>query len=484
MKKFVSKKILLINPRRETCYVNTPQMGLAILAAILKKKGHKVLVVDYQLIHKAPQVTHFMKKFSPDAIGLSMITANTKESKEIIEQIRSLNKKIPLVVGGPHASLYPEDLENNLDIDYIVRGEAEDIVNSIFENSKREIKPKIIQSDKIVDITKIPYPDYRSFYGKEKIRGYPIMTSRGCPYNCSFCPVAYVSQKKWRARDQEDCIKELEEAKKNLNPNLHILIQDDNALVIKDRFYKFLELYSKRKIGMRLSVLNVRGDDVTEKLVVLLKRTGSESMGVAVESANPEVFKLVNKGETLKDIENAITLLKKHDMLGNLSFVIGLPKDNLEGIKKTIEFVKKHDPPGVFWNMAIPYKNTPMRHWFMKNNGVFYNEIGKTSQRDNDFICEEPTVETKDFTKWERKKAHYMCLFQTTDEKLKLRRLPEIFNEAKKYDELKDFFEWLPRGILKSIKGELELAGKFIAYSKREGFNEAIKRGLFLVRGK
>lgn len=408
------------------------------------------------------------------------MTANTKESKALIDEIRNTDKNIPLIVGGPHATLYPEDLEKNKDIDYIVRGEAEEIINSVMESAKRENTPKIKQSKKILDVTKVPHPDYQVFYEWKKIRNYPIMTSRGCPYNCSFCSVAHIGQKKWRPRKPEDCIKELEKAKKDLSPNLHVFIQDDNPLVIHERFYEFLELFGK-KINMRLSILNMRADDITEKLAILLKKINANSIGVAVESRNPEVFKLINKGESLEDVEKGVEILKKYNLLGSFAFVIGLPADNLERVKDSIKFANKHKPDSIYWNMVMPYKNTAIREWF-KKNGRIVGEIGKTSLTDGDFKCEEPAVETPDFTIWERKKAHYMCIFRTVDDRLKISQLPAIFNEARKYNEIKDFFYWLPRGILKSAKRKIELIGKFRAYVKREGMKEAIKRSVFLLK--
>lgn len=475
------KRILLLNPRRKTCEVSIPHMGLAILAAILKKRGHEVLVVDYQLIHSAPRIFFFIKRFKPDVIGLSIITANTKEAMELLREIRGIDKKIPVLVGGPHVTLYYDNLEKNRDIDYIIIGEAEPVIIDIVENVRRQDNAKIIKPKTIIDPNKLPYADYKSFYKWEHIRSYPIMTSRGCPYRCSFCPVLSLSAKKWRPRDPEDCIRELEIAMKELNPNLHVLIQDDNPLVVPERFYKFLDTYSRR-IKMRLAVTNVRADNVNDALLNLLKKSGCHSIGLGVESANPEVFRLVNKGETLETIDKAARLVKKHGLTLSFCFIIGLPEDNIRRIKDSIKFAKKHKPDAIYWNMVMPYKNTAVRVWFEKK-GRLYDEVGKTSLIDGDFKCEEPSVETLNFTVYERKKAHYMCLFETVDERLKLRKLPQIFIEAVKYRLYGEFFYWLPRGIIKSVKRKIELLQKAHAYSHREGISNLIKRTLFLVRG-
>src|SRR3989344_3932614 len=151
------KRILLVNPRRPTCEVDIPHMGLAILSSILKSRGHKVLVVDYQLIHNAPDIKEFMKSFSPDVIGISIITANTSQAESTIKEIREIDNRIPVISGGPHATLYPEDLYKNKGVDYIVVGESEPIIIDLVENAKREKIPVVKSSKLVVNPDDVPY---------------------------------------------------------------------------------------------------------------------------------------------------------------------------------------------------------------------------------------------------------------------------------------------------------------------------------------
>jgi radical SAM superfamily enzyme YgiQ (UPF0313 family) len=474
------KKILFVNPKRGTVVSRVPHMGIAILASILKKRGHEVYVVDYNLIPNAPHISFFINRFKPDVIGVSIYTANTKEADKIIEVVNRITPKIPLLVGGPHPTLYYDETAKDKRIDYILTGESELIIIDVVENAKKEKNPRIIQTKEIVEPDDVPYPEYKVFYKWEYIRGYSIMTSRGCPYRCSFCPVISISGKFWRKREPENCIKEIEYAMKTISPNLHILIQDDNPLVDKERFYKFLRLYAER-VKLRLSVTNIRADDVSDELLMLLKKANCNEIGLGVEHAHPEVFKMINKGESLEKIENAAKLVNKHKMLLSLCFVIGLPGDNLERIKASIRFAQKLKPDSIYWNTVMPYRSTQVREWFEKH-GKLYNEIGHTSLAEGDFRANEPVVETPDFTREERIKAHYMCLFETLDGKLKLSKLPQIFAEASKYGLYREFFYWLPRGIIKSFKNKARLLRKAHAYSKREGIGEMLKRATFLLK--
>ncbi len=475
-------KVLLVNPRRSTTTNQVPHMGLAILSSILQKRGHGVLVVDYNLIPTAPNISFFIGKFRPDVVGVAIYTANTKEAGRIIDDVSKISSNIPLMVGGPHPTLYYDELQKDNRIDYIVRGEAELVIMDLVEKAKKEVVPQVIQAKEIVNPDDVPYPEYKVFYKWQYIRAYSIMTSRGCPYRCSFCPIVSVSGKLWRQRSPEKCIDEIEHAIKTISKNLHILIQDDNPLVNKERFYKFLRLYAE-KIRLRLDVTNIRADDVNDELLTLLKKANCNAVGLGVEHAHPEVFKLINKGETLEQIERAAKLVNKHKMLLSLCFVIGLPGDNIQRIKASIEFAKKLNPDSIYWNTVMPYRSTIIREWFEKH-GTLYNEIGHTSLAEGSFRANEPVVETPDFTREERIKAHYMCLFRTLDGKLKLSKLPQIFFEASKYGLYSEFFYWLPRSIIKEVGDVKKLIEKAHAYSHREGMMEMINRTLFLVKSR
>src|SRR3989338_3383513 len=178
------KRVLFANPRRNTTTNQVPHMGLAILASILKKRGHEILVVDYNLIPDAPNIPSFIRKFKPDVIGITIYTANTKEADKIIGDSKIFAPNTPLIVGGPHPTLYYDESQKDNRIDYIVRGEAELVIMDLVENAKKEKIASIIQARERVNPDDVPYPEYKVFYKWQYIRGYSIMTSRGCPYRC------------------------------------------------------------------------------------------------------------------------------------------------------------------------------------------------------------------------------------------------------------------------------------------------------------
>jgi len=171
-----NKKVLFINAKREKCNDDSPHLGLATLAAVLKESGFEVLVVDYQFKPDSPSPEIIIENFKPDVIGITLYTATIKEAEKLIEQIKKFNK--PILLGGPHATLYYNDLVEKAN--YIIIGEAENTIVETVKNANTNSKGNIIRSER-PDPKNLPFPDFTTFIGYENIFIYPLLTSRGCP---------------------------------------------------------------------------------------------------------------------------------------------------------------------------------------------------------------------------------------------------------------------------------------------------------------
>jgi len=431
----IPKKVLLVNPKRESVIVlGLPHLGLALLAAVLRNNGHKVLVVDYLLSPNTPPVTHFLSNFSPDIVGISTHTAIVSKVFRLISEVCDYNPIIPIIVGGPHATLYPDDFLRDGRVSYIMRGESEEKIGEIISNAVKEKTPKIIDCQPI-DVKKLPFPDFTCFYGFENIRDYPFSTSRGCPYQCSFCAVFSLSSRTYRCREIGACCEEIINARMLL-PNLKgVSVIDDNPAALKDRFHIFLLQYIK-KIDLPLGFSYIRADSIDDELLTLIKKAKTKSVCIAVEHAHPEVYKHINKGEELSDIIKAAHLIREHGLGLELCFIIGLPYDTFERTKCSVKLAKRLHAGTIFWNMLVPYKGTAVREWFFKN-GKLFGENDRTSYVDYSCFCDEPAVETKDMTAQDRKKAYFYAMLETNNYVLRIKDIPKdiprLFITAHRY---------------------------------------------------
>lgn len=126
-------------------------------------------------------------------IGITLYTATMEEANNIIDSVSKFN--IPIMVGGPHASLYHDELATDNRLDYIITGEAEDVIKGIVDNAKSYPESQVIKANP-PNPKNLPHPDFTSFWEHKEISVYPLLTSRGCPYNCSFCAVHIISSRK------------------------------------------------------------------------------------------------------------------------------------------------------------------------------------------------------------------------------------------------------------------------------------------------
>jgi hypothetical protein len=133
-------------------------------------------------------------------------------------------------------------------------------------------------------------------------------------------------------------------------------------------------------------------------------------------------------------------------------------------------------------NPIIPYRGTAARKWFEENNAKLYDELEVTTSKKEPFECDEPLVETEDFSKEDRKKAYYMFLFRTIHPSLKISKIPKIFLIAKTHNLYPEFFFWLPRGILESLFQKKNSFNIALQIYKNEGLIELARRYRFRNR--
>lgn len=428
------KKILFIRPRKETDNYAVPHLGLGLLSSLLKERGHETLVLDYLLFldKTPPSLEGILDNFNPDVVGITVCTSTFDVSLKILERVRSI-VDIPVLIGGPHATLYADELAELGVGDYIVRGEGETVITELVESGTRQRKPLIIEAPR-PDMDNIPLPDFSSFLNYEEIKVYPLQTSRGCPYQCRFCAVRHIATRKWRKRDIHVCFEEIKKARRYL-PNLKtVKIVDDAPTTDRARFKGFLRDYISEGICLEMVIDNMRADSVDEELAILAKKAGNDALCIAVEHADAEVFRYVNKGESLEQIEKAARFIKKARLKLGLCFIIGLPYDSYEKTIKSARFARRLNADFIYWNMAHPMRGTELRAWFEANGGILYPDENYTSFDYHTLKSPHPVVETPDFPLREREKAYFVASVMTDQYPLRTREIYYLFSLGRRYN--------------------------------------------------
>lgn len=365
-------KILLINPPSSyESYVPPP--GLSYISAVLKKHKHQVLGLDAASPKVKLSIEEIEKKiidFSPDLIGITLNLYFTRGGYQLSERLRKF--KIPLVAGGPHVKSCPEEvLKHGFDI--VLKGEGEDAILEILEyiNGRRGIKEirgifykdkngKIISNPErelIPNLDDIPFMD-RELFGINNYTGttgghfwHPVFSSRGCPFQCTFC---CVSTRKIRQRSPENVCDEIEYLQRDLNIK-HISFMDDIFTANKKWLFSFIDEMKSRSIKISWNCES-RVDTLDEEMLCRMKDNGCKGLLIGVESADPETLKLIKKRNTLEDIERTLNFISKIGFeMVKLNFIFGFPWEGRQHIINSTRLIEKYSKRlRIIHGMVIP----------------------------------------------------------------------------------------------------------------------------------
>lgn len=413
-------KVIFIEARGTSRYSNG---GLAYLAGNIGN-SHDVRIFDLNILDiNEEELISLLQKGKPGLVGFSMKSFNLKNTLSLAKKVKSATGS-KLIVGGPHITLCAGEFfgkDNAGVFDFGFQGEGEfsfarfcdvfgkekeyaKIPGLIYNNGKETI---FNDNSFIEDLNSIKFPDFGRFKEKidfESYEGYPLLTSRGCPYRCIYCSVSKVSGSRWRFRSPENALAELKEAVHKHGIKSFKII-DDNFTLDIGRAKDFCRLLIEHNMNLRWGCPNgLRADRLDEELAELMKRSGCESVALGIESGDRKVFDFINKGEKLDDIVEAVKMLKKYGISVFGFFIIGLPFESVKSIKKSLKFIDKLQLDGVKWNMLIPYPKTFLWDWVLKN-GRFLKDFteGQHFSRQRGV---RPVFETSDYSGRERVAAY------------------------------------------------------------------------------
>jgi len=334
-------------------------LGIMYVSSILKK-----FRVEVKLFVIGEDVGNILN-LKPDFIGYSVLTGS---HKNLLKFNRELKQKLDFisVFGGPHPTYFPE-MVNEEGVDYIIRGESEEVIETLLAKPKE----KIIFGRLPQDLDNIPFPDRELIYEhlpKEKRN--PIkhfITSRGCPFDCPYCynnagRKLYPTERWVRFRSPENVISEIEQVIQQYGAKF-IYFQDDCFDLNKKWLYSFLKLY-RQKISLPFHCI-IRLDLLDETTAKQLKEANCMCVRCALECGNDYIRNTVLKRKTSKSqIINATKLLRKYNIKFVLQNMLGLPEGNLKVDFETLKLNIECQPTLGWASIFQPYPGTELGKLF------------------------------------------------------------------------------------------------------------------------
>jgi radical SAM superfamily enzyme YgiQ (UPF0313 family) len=419
-----NNRVLLINP--SGWQKESTNLGLAYLSSALKEAGYPTLVLDinrYQLSDRV--LTERVLDYSPRVIGISVKTATANSGGHIANLLSPVCPDVIFVAGGPHLTLCAESYMNDFSVfNYGIMGEGEkhlvELVDALSNNSAvNKLKGLVYRIDGRIqinrwhppdDLNDLPLPDFDSIEGFEwEDFRYPILTSRGCPFQCIYCCVNKLTgSRKWRSRSASNVVDELEHIAQTKGIKSFEVLDDNFTLNIK-RAKKICREIIDRKLNFSWYCHNgIRADRIDRELAMLMKQAGCTSVAFGIESGNPKTFDSIKKGEPLSTVIKAVKLVKEVGIKAVGYFIIGLPGDTLDKFIETIRFQRSLKLDDYIYGMLIPYPKTEV--WDMvKTRGKIFCEITSTQHFSSDIVP--ISFEMPDFPKQDMVRAFYISKF-------------------------------------------------------------------------
>ncbi len=411
-------RVMIVNPRFRLPIDTrtTPHLGLAYLAAVSEERGDEVMIFDADV--EDEPITAAIERFDPDVVGITANTPQVKSAWRTAAAVKSV-KDIPVVLGGPHVSVLPAESVERPEVDIVVRGEGEAVwikICEIVERAKQSnpaftardlLDPQAqlldgllgisyVTSDgeerhnpdhpPIADLDTLPFPAYHHFKmdrytnlqpatdAVDGAKSFSVMTSRGCPYRCTFCSQS-IMPIKWRARSPESVLAEWQHLVHNLGAQ-EIGILDDSANIQVDRLERMAELFIENGVNHVpwIFVNGIRANLATTDLLSKLKRAGLKRVAFGVESGDPDVLLSIDKKIDHDTIRQAFRNAKKVGLETIGFFIIGLPGDTEETMERTIRFACEVDPMIANFSMMTPYPGTKVYEIAKRQGRLFLED--------------------------------------------------------------------------------------------------------------
>jgi radical SAM superfamily enzyme YgiQ (UPF0313 family) len=360
-------------------------MTLGCLAGVMIENGFDVRIYDEELqkitFHSLDDIVRGLP--TPYVFGISVLTAQAARAYQLAQLLKEKYPDSTVILGGYHPTALPEEALSIKAVDFVVRGEGERSLVELYralrsnENDFSHIRGISFRKEGrfyhsldmslIADLDTLPdFPYYlfrellQRVESRKKYDWGFILTSRGCPYQCTYCSQRMLTGATYRFRSAEKVIAELNILINEFHTR-QIYFIDDNLLVNKKRIQSLCQCMTERRLNEKCSFsLQTRADNLSSDLVLLLKKAGFSAVGLGMEVGTNRLAENIKKDQTVEDYYAAGTCAKEHGLEVNLYMMFGLPTETVEDRRKAFSVAKAMKPTLLKFNNLIPYPGTPI----------------------------------------------------------------------------------------------------------------------------
>jgi len=375
-------RVLLINPPNagilKAVGVHFPPLGLLYLASYLEREGYHPEVRDLCVDRGSKQDIRFRDY---DVVGIGTDTTRFYNALRIARAAKREGRVV--IMGGPHPCFVDEEVLNTGQVDFVVHGEGEITLHELLVELQKEggvfsgLKgisyahngrvTRTPRREFIGDLDQLPFParhlidmdDYRKTkFGNRDIT--PVITSRGCPSNCSFCSSSTFFGQKWRSRSVPSILREIEELYRRYQFNA-IAFVDDNFTLSPQRVLELSDVIIQRNLDIwwwnfsRVDTI-VKNEPILKKM----RKAGAKSIYIGVESPHHQSLEEFGKRSDIGMAERAVEVLKRNGFEIFASYILGGLDETVKAINETIQWAKTLDTNVAQFSILTPYPGTAL----------------------------------------------------------------------------------------------------------------------------
>jgi radical SAM superfamily enzyme YgiQ (UPF0313 family) len=373
-----------------------PPLGIMSIAAFLEQRGIEVGIIDcYATPMAADDLVAEIVRRGPDIVGFSCTTSSFLEGYGFSALLKERAPQIVTVFGGAHAcSVGVSLLDDFPAIDYLVIGEGEqtffDLVVAGCKNVenipgigyRNEGKGTLSAVRELIpDLDSLPFPAYHllpqfpkrynlPLFSYPKAPNTSIISSRGCPYQCSYCDRSVFSRG-FRFNSPEYIVEHLKLLNRDYGIR-HVFFYDDLFTTDRERVARFCELKERENLAVTYNCI-ARLEHVDEELLGLLKRSGCWQVNFGIESGDPDVIRKHRKFYGLDEVQQKLLMVKKTGMKVKGLFMVGLPGETEESIRRTIDYALALPLDEINVTKFTPFRGAPV-YETIREHGEFNEE--------------------------------------------------------------------------------------------------------------
>lgn len=429
-------------------------LGILYIASYLKRHESDCEILAIDAVARKlgyDEIAERLAAFRPDIIGVSCWTFSLVDSLRVAEAAKKRLPDALVCLGGPHATIYPEETAAFADVDFVITGDGEKafaelvrqlksggdlgaVPNLYYKKEGRTVKSRISHTE--TDLNGLPFPDrtlvptrdYYSFMDKDELIT-TMITSRGCPFQCAFC---FKQNTGWRYRNIQDIAAEMEEC---VNMGIrNFFIFDETFTVNKSRMLELCGEIKRRALRITWSCRS-RVDTVDEEVLDSMKSAGCNRISFGVESASEEVLKRLNKQIKISRARETFALAKKKSLTTLADFMIGCPGEDRKATSETIQLALELDPDYVQFSLFTLFPATKLYEEAMRQ-GVVTKDVWRDYAKRPDPSFKPPlwNIYTEEETKGlltEAYRRFYLRFSYITKKLMRIRTAKELRNHLK-----------------------------------------------------